>query len=68
MQTHASLVALAVALTVGVGSPLTARSLPSPEELEGRAPTAEELRPSVEAAFPQESYTAGTTASLVFLN
>src|SRR6266852_441843 len=39
-----------------------------PEELEGRAPTAEELLPSVEAAFPEESYAAGTTARLVFFN
>ena len=63
-----SLVALAVALTVGVGSPLSSRSLPSPEELEGRAPTAEELQPSVEAAFARESYAPGATASLVFFN
>lgn len=68
MQTHASLLALAVAVTVGVGSPLPSRSLPSPEELEGRAPTAEELRPSVEAAFPRESYAPGASASLVFFN
>jgi hypothetical protein len=36
--------------------------------LEGRAPTPEELRPSVEAAFPRESYAPGTTASLVTFN
>jgi N,N-dimethylformamidase beta subunit-like, C-terminal len=40
----------------------------SQEELEGRAPTAEELRPSVEAAFPHESYAPGTSASLVIFN
>ena len=35
------------------------------EELEGRAPTAIELVPSVEAAFRHESYTPGETAKLV---
>jgi hypothetical protein len=34
-------------------------------DLEGRAPTAEELQPSVEAAFNRESYAPGTTARLV---
>jgi len=34
------------------------------EELEGRAPTAEELRPSVEAAFAREGYRPGSTAAL----
>src|SRR5437868_4511652 len=38
---------------------------PSSEELEGRAPTAEELRPSVEAAFPHDSYAPGSRATLV---
>ena len=39
------------------------------EELfEGRAPTAEELRPSVEAAFDGESVKPGTNASLVLFN
>jgi hypothetical protein len=38
------------------------------EELEGRAPTAEELLPSVEAAFPRESYAPGSRASLVIYN
>src|SRR5436305_14167106 len=38
---------------------------PSAEELEGRAPTAEELRPSVEAAFPHDSYAPGSRATLV---
>ena len=38
------------------------------EDLEGRAPTAEELRPSVEAAFPHESYAPGATATLVLFN
>src|SRR5437899_3168311 len=35
------------------------------EQLEGRAPTAEELQPSVEAAFAAESYAPGETAKLV---
>jgi hypothetical protein len=41
---------------------------PSPDQdldLDGRAPTAEELQPSVEAAFNRESYAPGTTARLV---
>ena len=38
------------------------------EDLEGRAPTAEELRPSVEAAFPHESYAPGATATIVLFN
>src|SRR5262249_46193556 len=39
-----------------------------PELLEGRAPTAEELRPAVEAAFQSESYRPGTVASLKLFN
>jgi hypothetical protein len=39
-----------------------------PELLEGRAPTAEELRPSVEAAFQAESYKPGTVGTLEFFN
>ena len=38
------------------------------EELEGRAPTEEELQPSVEAAFVHESYAPGSHASLVIYN
>jgi hypothetical protein len=38
------------------------------ELLEGRAPTQEELRPSVEAAFRGESVNQGTVASLVLFN
>ena len=49
--------ALLVALSV-------TRSAPSSEELEGRAPTSEELRPSVEAAFAAESYSPRNTAVL----
>ena len=39
-----------------------------PELLEGRVPTAEELRPSVEAAFQAESYKPGDVATLAFFN
>jgi hypothetical protein len=35
------------------------------EELEGRAPTAEEIRPTVEAAFARESYAPHSSATLV---
>ena len=50
---------------------LLASSRPSEsggEELEGRAPTPTELQPSVEAAFPRESYAPGSTAALVISN
>ena len=39
-----------------------------PEQFEGRAPTNQELEPSVQAAFPRQSYTPGSTASLAFFN
>jgi N,N-dimethylformamidase beta subunit-like protein len=39
-----------------------------PEQFEGRAPTVEELEPAVQAAFPRQSYPAGSTASIVFFN
>ena len=38
------------------------------EELEGRAPTAIELTPAVEAAFPRESYAPQSTATLKIYN
>ena len=38
------------------------------DEIEGRAPTPEELRPSVEAAFADESYRPGSIASLRIFN
>src|SRR5205085_104533 len=57
----AALAAAALAASVVTGLPAGG---PSSEELEGRAPTAEELRPSVEAAFPRESYAPRSTASL----
>jgi hypothetical protein len=61
-------VALAAAVAVGIVPAPHSSPVPSPELREGRAPTAEELRPSVEAAFPHESYAPGTTAALVFYN
>jgi len=64
---NASLLLGAAALTtilLGLGT--TQQS--SDEELEGRAPTTEELRPSVEAAFPRESYAPGASALLVFFS
>src|SRR3954468_20323820 len=39
-----------------------------PELLEGRAPTYEELRPAVEAAFRLQSSTPGSTAELVLFD
>jgi hypothetical protein len=50
------------AILLGLGT----RQQSSDEDLEGRAPTAEELQPSVAAAFQRESYAPGATASLVF--
>ena len=38
------------------------------EQFEGRAPTAEELKPSVEASFAQESYSPGAMTRLKFFN
>lgn len=38
------------------------------EPFEGRVPTAAELAPSIEAAFPDQSHAPGTAASLVFFN
>ena len=43
-------------------------SSPSPAPPEGRDPTPTELLPSVEAAFPEESYAPGEIARLVFFN
>ncbi len=51
---------------------LAGSTAPPPEldwrGLEGRAPTKEELRPSVEAAFARESYAPGEIASLRLFN
>lgn len=57
--------AVAALLAGGASSPTT---LSSAEEHEGRAPTSEELRPSVEAAFQRESYAPGSVASLACFN
>ena len=49
----------------------TAASHPYPtngDATEGRAPTQEELRPAVEAAFARQSYARDVTASLAFFN
>jgi hypothetical protein len=50
------------ALSIGHLDAVTNRI--DPELLEGRAPTAEELMPSVEAAFQSENYKPGDVASL----
>jgi hypothetical protein len=56
----------AAVLLLGVSLLLTASSPPATSEaLEGRAPTAEELRPAVQAAFARESYAPGDRARLV---
>ena len=63
---HIRLLAVAAVLLFAVTG---ATHSPVDEELfEGRAPTAEELRPSVEAAFQGESVQPGTVASLVLFN
>jgi hypothetical protein len=65
-RTLLAIVALSIAaLLNSISAP--ARSL-DPEQFEGRAPTAQELEPAVQAAFPEQSYAAGNTASLVFFN
>jgi hypothetical protein len=62
----AALLALVVAGTAASALPL--RPHDGVEELEGRVPTDIELRPSVEAAFPHESYAPRSTARLVVDN
>ena len=64
----ASLKSFAVAVAVLCAATGSSRLLTDAERLEGRAPTAEELRPSVEAAFQGESVKQGTVASLVLFN
>jgi hypothetical protein len=56
-----------ILLVVGIGAPGQGSPLEA-DELEGRAPTAQELQPSVEAAFRRESYAPGQAAALVFFN
>jgi hypothetical protein len=63
---------LALLLVASLPAFTGAATPPSPageqDEIEGRAPTPEELRPSVEAAFARESYRPGSTASLRIFN
>jgi hypothetical protein len=63
---HIACVAVAAAVLFAVAG--STRQSVDEELLEGRAPTAEELRPSVEAAFQGESVRPGTVASLVLFN
>ena len=56
-------ICLAAATLLAATSPLPTEQTP-----EGRAPTRAELLPSVEAAFPRESYVRGETARLVISN
>jgi len=46
----------------------TTSALGDDDDLEGRAPTREELRPSVQAAFEEESYRPSTFASFALFN
>jgi len=62
-----SLGLLCVVLLLGTGAPREGSRLEA-DELEGRAPTAQELQPSVEAAFRRESYAPGQAAALAFFN
>ena len=57
--------ATALLLTLGGFASAPARAEDEPE---GRAPTPTELQPSVEAAFPRESYAPGSAAKLVISN
>jgi len=64
----AYLKSFAVAAALLAAATGSAQRIVDNEQAEGRAPTAEELRPSVEAAFQGESVKQGTTASLVLFN
>jgi hypothetical protein len=70
MATRRALLALLLfsSLLVGTGAPTTRPPTGEQDEIEGRAPTSEELRPSVEAAFAAESYRPGSVASLRIFN
>src|SRR5262245_18918490 len=57
---------LAIALALVSFRP--AAAAPLSDEDEGRVPTAVELEPSIEAAFPRQSYAPGSVASLAFFN
>ncbi len=69
---HRSLIGVALPLLAAglAAATLLAASRPLEGEItpEGRAPTRAELVPSVEAAFPRESYAPGETARLVISN
>jgi hypothetical protein len=56
------------ALAVSTSTPDEYAEEEKDDELEGRAPTAAELEPSVEAAFSRESYIPRSSASLVVFN
>jgi N,N-dimethylformamidase beta subunit-like protein len=60
--------AASLAALPATARPLHAAPAADEEELEGRAPTREELRPSVEAAFARESYRPGSVAALRAFN
>jgi len=64
----AYLKSIAVAAALLAAATGSAQRIVDDEQSEGRAPTREELRPSVEAAFRGESVRQGTTASLVLFN
>src|SRR3990170_4446076 len=71
MATRSLIRSALLALAAGsAATTLLAVSGPAPTEQtpEGRAPTRAQLHPSVEAAFPRESYAPGETAKLVISN
>jgi hypothetical protein len=59
---------LSASLLAAAGASTTRPPAGEQDEIEGRAPTPEELRPSVEAAFLRESYRPGSVASLRIFN
>src|SRR5436309_10888853 len=60
--------AASAAIILVLAPAISAPAGPSKEELEGRAPTPLELQPGIEAAFPNESYAPGASASLRFFS
>src|SRR2546429_6515777 len=62
-----SLGILCAVLVLGIGATGEGSRIEA-DELEGRAATAQELQPSVEAAFRRESYAPGQAAALAFFN
>jgi hypothetical protein len=63
-----ALAAAALAGGLPFVNPTVSTSRVDPETLEGRAPTHEELRPSVEGAFGRQSYAPGQVARLTVFN